>query len=502
MKRGVTRNIVGPNTIATFRSEDPGSEARPRGARAAIGPIALATSLAMAIVVPAAEAARAGSVSCGTVITESITLTADVGPCAEDGLIIGASGVTVDLDGHQVLGTYDPFPRSPADEEGITFRGVHDSTVTDGTVTHFSTGIIIVGGSENRVTRMNVHDNIGQPAAGDGVAIYTSDGNRVDHNRVAHNGPASGITVLGEFQTGSHHNEVSDNVVVDNDLPELNGAGGPDWKRDVGIAIEGPGATHNQILRNRITGSGLHGINVFPTCSTGYDITTGCPGTVPNDYNVIRGNVVNGNGFGEPLESAPVGDGIQILAKGPRPVQMAGHNIVEGNTANGNMRNGITLGGGNGQELTNETWTLGGESYGCFRPQGGDPDNPIVDSPDLCGVNDNTVTHNTASGNGSVGIYIGPRSDRNDVTHNTTNDNKRDGIAIGLAVRYDSEQNPVRDANGELVLIDGSEGHGNTLEHNSATGNGRWDGSDAVAGCPFNSWSHNLFAVVNQPCVD
>lgn len=215
--------------------------------------------------------------------------------------------------------------------------------------------------------------------------------------------------------------------MLDNNLPELNrSTGAPSWKRDVGIAIERPGATHNQILRNTVRGSGLHGINIFPAYSTGYSIFTGCPGTVANDFNVIRGNTVNGNGFGEPLARAPIGDGIQILAKGPRPVHMPSHNIVEGNTANNNMRNGITLGGGNGQERTNATWTTGGESCGCFRMQGNDPQQPIVDSADLCGTNSNTVVHNTASGNDSMGIYIGPRSDNNTVSHNKA-EQKRDG---------------------------------------------------------------------------
>ncbi len=440
-------------------------------------------------------------IGCGTVITESVRLAADVGPCEEDGLIIAASGITVDLGGHQVIGTYAPHPRTPPDEEGITFRDVQGSTVRNGAVTRFSTGIFIGGGSENRVTRMDVHDNVGRSAAGDGIAIYTSDRNRIDHNSVVRNGPASGITILGEGQTGSHHNEISDNLVLDNNLPELDSDGNPSWKRDVGIAVEGPGATHNRILRNTVQGSGLHGINIFPTCSTGYDITTGCPGTVPNDYNEIRRNIVTGNGFGEPLADAPIGDGIQVLAKGPRPVEMPGHTIIENNIANDNMRNGITLGGGNGQELTDATWTTGGESYGCFRPQGGDPDNPIVDSPELCGTNDNMVIRNTASGNGSMGIYIGPRSDDNTVIRNRTDGNGMDGVAIGLAVRYDENQNPVRDANGDLVLIEGSAGQGNTLDRNTGTGNGRWDGSDAVPGCVGNTWIQNRFTFVNQPCV-
>lgn len=127
-----------------------------------------------------ADAAPTQVIACGTVITESVKLANDVGPCEEDGLIIGASGITVDLGGHRVVGTYDPYPRTPPDEEGITFQHVQGSTVKNGAVTRFSTGIFINGGSGNRVTQMNVHDNIRQSSAGDGIAVYASDSNRID----------------------------------------------------------------------------------------------------------------------------------------------------------------------------------------------------------------------------------------------------------------------------------------------------------------------------------
>ncbi len=49
-----------------------------------------------------------------------------------------------------------------------------------------------------------------------------------------------------------------------------------------------------------------------------------------------------------------------------------------------------------------------GGNYGCFISP--DPDDPFVDTPDLCGVKDNVVVNNTATHNGVTGIYVGPRS--------------------------------------------------------------------------------------------
>ncbi len=469
-----------------------------------VTPVFAMLVLGAASAAPAAAAATR-TLRCGSVVTESTKLANDVGPCPGDGLIIAASHITLDLNGHSVTGTFDPLTpgRRPVDE-GITLRQVRDSTVKNGEVTHFSTGVKIDGGSENLVTRMNVHDNRGRPSAGDGITVLGSDRNRVHKNRVIHNGPASGITLLAEEtvgSAGSSYNEVSDNVVLDNNIPEIEPDGTPNWRRDIGIAIEGPGATHNRILRNRIENSGTHGIQIFPACSNGYDIASGCPDTVPNDYNVIRGNTSNRNGTSEPKDGFPVGDGISILAMGPSVVKMSAHNTLEDNTTNGNQRNGISIGGGNGVELGTGAWTTGAENYGCFRAQGGDPDNPIVDSPDLCGINDTTIIHNSASANGISGIYIGPRSDDNTVMHNRAFGNAVDGIAIGLAVQTDENQNPVVDANGEFVLVPGSAGRNNVLEHNRAKRNNRWDGADGAPGCQTNTWIYNAFTKVNQPCV-
>src|SRR5919202_6589516 len=41
---------------------------------------------------------------CGTVVTSNFVLQQDIGPCHEDGIIVAANNVTVDLNGHQVVG--------------------------------------------------------------------------------------------------------------------------------------------------------------------------------------------------------------------------------------------------------------------------------------------------------------------------------------------------------------------------------------------------------------
>ena len=307
----------------------------------------------------------------------------------------------------------------------------------------------------------------------------------IRQNRIIHNGQWSGVSLLGSDTHGSSFNVIADSLILDNNVPMFDDNGTPIDKRDIGIAVEGPGATNNQILRNTLSGSGTDGIQVFPGCSQGYNVSGGCPGTVANDNNLIANNTVTANGFGLPLNGA-LGDGIALLSMGPPVVKIPTHNTVRNNTTNGNQRNGISLGGGDGQELSMDAWTTGGENYGCLISA--DPDNPVVDTPNLCGVTDNTVSDNSSAGNGIDGIYIGPKSDRNTVFGNTTDRNGKDGIGIGLAVRYGEGQLPVVDAAGHLVTVPGSGAQDNRLDHNAGRGSARWDGADETPGRGANRW--------------
>jgi len=327
--------------------------------------------------------------------------------------------------------------------------------------------------------------------------VFGSDGNRISSNRVVHNGQWSGISLLADGGAGSSSNEILNNIVLDNNVPMFDGAAPVD-KRDMGIAIEGPGATNNKVAGNIVDGSGTNGIQVMPACSTGYMVTSGCPNTVSNDGNVITRNTVTHNGFGAPLDGA-LGDGISLLAMGPPVVKTPNNNTVTNNTVSDNQRNGISLGGGNGQELGTGAWTTGDENYGCFISV--DPDDPVVDTPNLCGPRDNTVTGNMSSRNGIDGIYIGPRSDNNRVSRNTAYSNGKDGIGIGLAIQTGPGQVPVRDPAGNLVTIPGSGARNNILEQNVGAGNNRWDGADETPACGTNRWILNRFTTVNQPCV-
>src|ERR1700681_1157906 len=62
---------------------------------------------------PAAPPTVATGLSCGATVTSSVRLTNDLLNCPVDGLVVGASGITIDLNGHRITGTSGAGPDDP-----------------------------------------------------------------------------------------------------------------------------------------------------------------------------------------------------------------------------------------------------------------------------------------------------------------------------------------------------------------------------------------------------
>lgn len=304
-------------------------------------PIALVGLTAAGLVSPA-ESAPA-PVKCGTVITQDTTLTADVGPCSQGGLVVGADDITLDLGGFAVVGR----PNRTGDGVGILLEGRTGVTVGNGQVADYDAGVAIIGGSGNTVTGLLVKDNIGTTKRGDfgdGIAVSDSDDNLVVANDVIHNGPFSGIALLGD----SDGNHLQDNAVSDNNLA---------FSALDGIRVEGPGANGNIVLGNTVAGNTLDGIAIFSDGQTG----------MFNTHNVIEENVVSSNGFG--LLFARPGDGIRTFAR-------ANENVIRNNTVTGNAGSGILVQAGSVSNVIakNTAQDNAGASAARFDLEDGNPD--------------------------------------------------------------------------------------------------------------------------------
>lgn len=289
-----------------------------RAAASAVGVLLGVTVLASPV--------EAADVACGQVITEDTTLRHDLGPCPNNGLVVAADGVKLDLNGFTVFGTADV-----GDGAGILVRGSRGVKVTNGTVRAFDGGVVIEGGGANSVTLVVARDNIGHSAGhppapgtryGEGIAVEGSSDNRIADNRVVNNGPFAGIG-LYELPDSDHpfpaapveRNAVMNNVVEDNQFCRVNRTTGARFCDNIGIRLEprvGPG---NTVKGNQVRRNGLDGISLFADA----------------DENSVMQNVVEQNGFW----GAVPGDGIRVFGS---------RNAIHHNEVSANRAGGISVG--------------------------------------------------------------------------------------------------------------------------------------------------------------
>lgn len=349
----------------------------------------------------AAPAAAPTPPRCGSVITRSTTLHSDIGPCATgDGLQITASNITVNLNGHSITGSHTPPATAPTENEqvGVHLFSVSNVTVKNGTVHYFDAGVAINGGSGNTVKGVTANDNINVNLLndtltscnfGDGITLNNSNNNQVLDNTTDNNGPFGGISLVNasSFNVVKHNSANANNYKFQHFHPTVpptsvncqQGFSRPD--QGIGIRVEGPTATNNQVLDNTVTASTIYGISIAGIICNPRP-GTGITPQSPSINNLIDGNHVSGSG---PLRSYngggtvtdPSGDsnGIGILRQGPTTVVCVSNgNTITNNTSTGNLRDGIFVGGPAGP---------------IAGPQAG-----------------NTISGNTLDGNGRDGIHV------------------------------------------------------------------------------------------------
>ncbi|MCA1697070.1 MAG: right-handed parallel beta-helix repeat-containing protein, partial [Actinobacteria bacterium] len=267
------------------------------------------------------------------------TLTSDIGPCAGHGIVVKASGVTLNLNGHKVLGT----PERLGDFAGILLAGVSDVQVIGGTgdvrglVRGFDAGVALLGGARNTVTKLKVTGNLGAPEPtstfGDGIVLFNSSENHIVQNDVRNNGIWDGIGVLG---VGSAGNTIQDNVVEENTDDELayyapGGGSGVivNVFLDPNDPRRGESTSLNNVIQNTIRRNVNSGIS-----------------NISNNDALIQANLVEGNGYHYGADGTRrfgnlPGNGIGLQA-GARASQ-ATRDRVEQNIVQGNAGTGIDV---------------------------------------------------------------------------------------------------------------------------------------------------------------
>lgn len=313
--------------------------------------------------VVASEPAVAAAVSCGQTIMANTTLTADVGPCDGDGIIIGADNIRLNLNGHRIFGTEGAGDGNAAGirlpfRTGVSIVGRAGGVRTMGVVSDFDAGVVINGGSANKVSILVIEDNVSHAEVdppdsteftatlGDGIAVFNSAGNVIHGNIIRNNGIYDNIAILG---VGSNDNVIQGNLIT--------GAVGSVVSDTVGQGIVLTPSTnfpspepHESLYRNQILNNGISGNVALAISSIG------------NVDGVIQQNRILRNGFGLDEGDAP-GGGI-VLSSDPlgTPVTnvLVSNNVISGNAARGISQGNFDGDPTEGNEVVENTITKNG----------------------------------------------------------------------------------------------------------------------------------------------
>ena len=152
----------------------------------------MAMGCCAAILVSVAPDAQGGSAtpitSCGQVVTTNAFLTGDLYCPGSDGVVVGASGITIDLKGHWLRGN------SGSATNGVESVGFQKVTVKNGKVRNFDVGVYLSAADGSSVSNIFSTGNPGQ-------GIYlTGDSLSVKSSTTWGNG-GSGVQVFGDGAT-------------------------------------------------------------------------------------------------------------------------------------------------------------------------------------------------------------------------------------------------------------------------------------------------------------
>jgi parallel beta-helix repeat protein len=376
-------------------------------------------------------------VSCGQLLTASTLVMNDLSNCPEDGLVIGANGIILDLNDHTIdgvgLGT------------GIRNDGYDSVTIENGTVQDFDYGVRLSLGAEfNVVASLTLQNN---QVGGIELTDPGTQGNQVHANTLANNG--DGITLLNGTQT---------TLVLDNQI-----------SGNAGVALLLQAANGNLVGANEITGGSNEGImlegasnnvlidNILPAAGDGgFDVMAASNGNRFRD-NVVRGTsdagfVVQDSHHNHLIDNIVTGTGdAGFVLKNSYGSQLIG------NTAHDNSDSGIAL------DAATDTILRGNDVR--YNPGGID----LEDS------SRNLVEANDASQTMGTGIEIGSTSFENRILLNTANDNG----ARGLYIEAEAPLGMGNLIQGNTANANGSDGiylakGGHTIRANTANDNGGW----------------------------
>jgi hypothetical protein len=160
--------------------------------RRRLGAILVVTVALLLVTVTPASADT--PLACGQVITADTTLQSDLVDCPGDGIVIGAHGIRLDLNGHTVSAAACDV--DCVEHVGVANTGGYDRVrIVNGTISGFATNVSLVGATANTLANLTVGGfPISAPAAFVGVSLSDSYENRLRGITVEGGNPAVVLT--------------------------------------------------------------------------------------------------------------------------------------------------------------------------------------------------------------------------------------------------------------------------------------------------------------------
>lgn len=451
--------------------------------------------LATALMIPAATPAAA--VSAPITLTADYTLTSDM-TFDDTGFIIAADGITLDLGGYTINGSYPPIPLVGPLSAGVQLNGRTGVTVKNGVVRGFNEGVSLLSSNSNVITGMITSGNtlrglgiwgssnnviegvVTSGNAYDGITVGYSSNNIIKELVSSDNG-FWGI----EITTDSDNNQVSDSTFASNGRTQPAG----------GIVIAD--SDGNIVERCTLTSNRSNGVLIVGRLSP-------VDGHVPASHNIIRDSTVIDSGTGIRVSIADNNQinntvisnnalGVSILNSAGNSLtgsdinnSTSSSNVVfnnaDGNTVIGNtvsndqLFNGILLlNGSDSNAILNNTVSSNLPSAINPFPAGillsnGTQSDGTAGAPNV----NNVIQHNTVTG-GATGIGL-TTSSNNQVLNNSVSDvgSASLGKGVGLSLRLGANNNVVRNntvSNSGIRGIVVSDSNANTVYNNNFINN-------------------------------
>ena len=410
---------------------------------------------AAACVVVLAPGAQADQIICGQVITTSTTITNSLAGCAGDGLVIGASGITVDLNGQTIQGTGLGV--------GIRNNGHGDVTIRNGALLNFDHGVVLGPGTvRNSVTGLTLSKN-----EWSAIELNAASGNHLAQNQLAEIGDI-GVRLTN----GSSDNAIRGNVVGtgagDSFVVELgshrNWFEGNVVKTSAGQAVRVNGSSNTMVLGNEFAGSSDMGITM-----------TAAPGSV------VQANKIGGGGDAGVLLSGASASVVRFNAFGQSSdagviLEGMSNSLVKGNSLTSAGDAAIVLRGDSSDIRVIDNTASHASDAGIFISDGGANTvrgNILTNNAhgiELSGSQQNRVEFNAMEANLGLGIEVA-ESAGNTVFGNTMDGNLQGGIWVDGGVNNTIEGNAARTSGGDGISVSSP---GTVVRYNLAKNNQGW----------------------------